>query len=121
MRTPNFAPVLWFRYHQNPTIPTCTGLEASPTHLEFATVKECTRFYTYPRGTGAGGSTNHHGMVDGRGSALVYDEIAKAVEDDRWAYCNILPFYKKMETFNPPTPDPAIHGFDAGYKLRIRN
>lgn len=117
--TPGLAPNLWFRYVQNPAQPGCEGLEASPVHLEFATVKEFTRYYTVSRGNGAGGSTAHHLMVDGRGSATVYDDIAKAVDDPRWAYCNILPYYKKMETYYPPTPCPQIHGFDGW--LQIKN
>lgn len=38
---------LWSRYHVNSQITDCKGYEASPSMLEFATVKENTRYYTY--------------------------------------------------------------------------
>jgi choline dehydrogenase-like flavoprotein len=75
----------WSRYHINPQIPQCNGYEASPTMFEFATVKENTRYYTYPRGCGAGGSTNNHAMYDGRGTPVIYDRIAKYVKNSNGA------------------------------------
>lgn len=113
------------RYIYNPNKQNvCTNLQSplnsiSPTLLDYSTKFQYTRYYAYPRGGGAGGSTNHHALIDGRGSFEVYDDIAKQVDDDTWAYKNILPFYKKMETYNAPTPDPSIHGFNGW--LQIKN
>ena len=107
--TSAFTP-LWSRYHQNPSLTTCNGIEASPSLLDYVTVKENGRYYNYPRGGGAGGSTNLHAMVDGRGSVNVYNNIAKYVKDPMWKYKNILKYYKKMENYLVNDANPNIHG-----------
>ena len=112
MRTTSTFGSLYSRYHQNPSLKKCNGVEVSPSLLEYATVKENTRFYNYPRGGGASGSTNHHAMVDGRGSIDVYNNIAKYVRDPMWKYKNILPYYKKMEKYLVKDANPNIHGTD---------
>jgi choline dehydrogenase len=76
------------------------------------------KIYSYPRGNGAGGSTNIHAMVNGRGDPNVYNNIASFVGDDVWNYDNILPYYKKMETYNVPDAAPGIHGYDGWLKIR---
>lgn len=76
------------------------------------------KIYSYPRGNGAGGSTNIHAMVNGRGNPEVYNNIASFVGDDIWNYDNILPYYKKMETYNVPDAAPGIHGYDGWLKIR---
>lgn len=101
---------LWARYHVNPMLSDCAQYEASPSHLEFATVKEKSRYYIYPRGNGPGGSTNHHNMVDGRGSHLPYERIADMTGDDRWRFENIKKYYKKMETFHGTNVNTEYHG-----------
>ena len=114
---------LFSRYHINPELTgclvpkgqaecmehPCNAYEPSPSHLEFTTIKEYKRYYTYPRGNGAGGSTNHHNMVDGRGSHMPYERIAKELGDDNWSYENILKYYKKMENYYEPDADPKYH------------
>ncbi len=112
-----FAP-LYSRYYQNPEIKKCDGFEASPSLLNFSTVKQNTRFYAYPRGSGAGGSAAHHGMVDGRGSKDVYDNIAKYVKDPIWAYDNILKYYKKMENYAVSNSDPKLHGHSGWLQVK---
>ncbi len=112
-----FAP-LYARYHQNPQIEKCDGIEASPSLLNFSTVKQNTRFYAYPRGSGAGGSAGHHAMVDGRGSKDVYDNIAKYVNDPMWAYDNILKYYKKMENYAVSEADPKLHGHSGWLQVK---
>ncbi|AEQ32839.1 glucose-methanol-choline oxidoreductase [Megavirus chiliensis] len=103
--TPALLFTLFSRYHINPTQRGCNKnpleglIEPSPSHLEFTTVKEYARHYTYPRGNGAGGSTNHHNLIDGRGSHLPYERIAEEMKDDKWRYQNIKKYYKKMENF----------------------
>ena len=71
----------------------------SPSDLSFRTTKQFGRQYQYPRGNGSGGSVTHHSAVDGRGSPLIYDHIAKLVGDPRWSYKNVLPYFKKMESY----------------------
>jgi choline dehydrogenase-like flavoprotein len=90
------------RYHNNPDKKKCGGLEASPSLSDYVTVKQKERYFAYPRGSGAGGSTGHHSMYDGRGAPFVYDRIAKLMGDDIWSYKNILPYYIKMESYNVP-------------------
>ena len=109
LTTSTFAP-LYSRYHKNPSLTECNGIEASPSLLDYVTVKENTRYYNYPRGGGASGSTNHHAMVDGRGSIDVYNNIAKYVKDPMWKYKNILKYYKKMENYLVNDANPNIHG-----------
>jgi choline dehydrogenase len=110
---PSLSFALLPRYHFNPALIGCNAdnmIEPSPTHLEYTTNKEYKRYYTYPRGNGAGGSTNHHGLVDGRGSHLPYERIAKEMNDPRWSYENILKYYKKMENYHVADADPEYHG-----------
>jgi choline dehydrogenase-like flavoprotein len=57
-------------------------------------------------------------MYDGRGSPLIYDRIAKEVDDDIWSYEKILPYYKKMESYNVPNANPDIHGKDGWLQIR---
>ena len=76
------------------------------------------KIYSYPRGNGAGGSTNIHAMTHGRGDPNVYNNIASFVEDEVWSYDNILPYYKKMETYNVPDGVTGIHGYDGWLKIR---
>lgn len=88
------------------------GPKPSPTSLAFETSMQLDRRYRYPRGNGLGGSTNHHALVDGRGSPKIYDNIAKLVGDNRWSYQNVLPYYKEMESYNISPRDLRYHGKD---------
>jgi choline dehydrogenase len=110
-KTPLYCKKTWMRYHNNTDQKKCNGLEVSPSLSDFVTIKENnSRYYSYCRGNGAGGSTNHHAMVDGRGTPLVYDRIAELVKDDIWSYKNILPYYRKMENYHVKYANPEIHG-----------
>lgn len=113
----SFGP-LYSRYHNNPQKEICDGIEASPSLLNFSTTIQNDRFYAYPRGSGAGGSTGHHAMVDGRGSKDVYDNIAKYTNDPMWAYDNILKYYKKMENYQVSYADPKIHGHSGWLSIK---
>ena len=123
MSTPAFYPNLYHRYNNDASI---DRLVATPTLSDFSTIlqpiddpKLTSRYYAYPRGNGAGGSTNHHAMVDGRGTPYIYDSIAKLVDDDIWSYESILPYYKKLESYNVPFSDnPRIHGYDGWCPIR---
>jgi len=98
------------RYHNNPSMTKCNGLEASPSLTSYVTTKQKERYFVYPRGNGAGGSTNHHSMYDGRGCQKNYDRIAKEVNDPIWSSKNILQYWKKMENYNVPNANLNIHG-----------
>ncbi len=124
---PSLIFALFSRYHINPTLNGCGAdifsatdslIEPSPSHLEFTTVKEYKRYYTYPRGNGAGGSTNHHNLIDGRGSHMSYERIAKEMNDPRWSYENILKYYKKMENYHVDEADPQYHGKDGWLHIK---
>jgi choline dehydrogenase-like flavoprotein len=91
-------------------MPAPVGPEPSPTHWGFISEQNGKR-YCYPRGTGLGGSTNHHAMVDGRGSPLIYNEWAKQTGDERWTYERLLPYFVKMENYSDiPYVDDRVHG-----------
>ena len=98
------------RYHNNPNKIACNGLESSSSLSDYVTIKQKERYFAYPRGNGAGGSTNHHSMYDGRGNPRIYDRISKELSDDIWSYKNILPYYIKMESYDVPYANPEIHG-----------
>ncbi|MCA1562380.1 MAG: GMC family oxidoreductase N-terminal domain-containing protein [Acidobacteria bacterium] len=90
-------------------MPATVGPHPSPSHWGFIS-KQNGKDYCYPRGTGLGGSTNHHAAVDGRGSPLIYDEWARQTGDERWSYERLLPVFKKMENFDVPYVDETVHG-----------
>lgn len=91
-------------------MPAPVGPNPSPTHWGF-TSQQNGKTYCYPRGTGLGGSTNHHATVDGRGSPLVYDGWVKQTGDERWSYQRLLPYFIKMENFSDiPYVDERVHG-----------
>jgi choline dehydrogenase-like flavoprotein len=90
-------------------MPEGVGPNPSPSHWGFV-AKQNGKDYSYPRGTGLGGSTNHHATVDGRGSPVIYDQWAKLTGDARWSYQKLLPFFMKMENFDVPFVDESVHG-----------
>lgn len=48
-----------------------------------------------------------------RGSASDYNLWGKLVDDDKWSYEGLLPFFRKFETHHDPTTaDPRQHGFE---------
>jgi choline dehydrogenase len=61
----------------------------------------------WPRGRVLGGSSSINGMVWIRGHARDYDEWYEAGLPG-WAYCQLLPYFKRMET--SPDGDPAYRG-----------
>lgn len=77
----------------------------------------------YPRGKGVGGTTLINGLVYARGNKADFDEWGRLAENKRWAYNNVLKYFKKSENFirrNPNAPyEPEYHG-KGGY-LRVEN
>src|SRR5262245_52850379 len=90
-------------------MPDPVGPCPSPTHWGF-TSHQNGKAYCYPRGTGLGGSTNHHACADGRGTPIIYDAWARLTGDDRWSYQRLLPFFMAMENFDVPYADQRVHG-----------
>jgi choline dehydrogenase-like flavoprotein len=42
-------------------------------------------------------------MAFDRGSPGDYDLWGEIISDDSWSWAGILPYFKKIETFTPPT------------------
>jgi len=91
-------------------LPKAVSPDGSPSSLSFKTVPQKGKVYGYPRGTGLGGSTNHHAMVDGRGSPVIYDEWAALLDDERWSAESLDTYFKKMENFDVPNAKREAHG-----------
>lgn len=84
---------------------------------------ECeNRELDYARGKGLGGSSSTNFGVYSIGARDDYDEWARLVGDDDFAWSKIQPRFKRLETFNGTAPagvdakyishDPANHGTD---------
>ena len=65
-----------------------------------------------PRGKVIGGSSSINGMVYVRGHAKDFDAW-EAMGASGWSYADVLPYFKRMETW-----DPAGHGGDASWRGR---
>ena len=63
-----------------------------------------------PRGKVIGGSSSINGMVYVRGHAKDFDTW-EAMGASGWSYADVLPYYKRMESW-----DPAGHGGDASWR-----
>ncbi|KAJ0416723.1 putative glucose dehydrogenase [Aspergillus carlsbadensis] len=59
---------------------------------------------------GGGSVTNFQGWS--RGDARDYDQWAKMVDDTRWSYNGLLPYFRKSETFFDRDANAAHHGFN---------
>jgi len=75
------------------------------------------RAIPYPRGKVLGGSSSINGMVFVRGNRKNYDNWA-ADGCDGWAYDDVLPYFKRFESFEEG--DPAFRGHDGPVKVTRR-
>ena len=76
----------------------------------------------WPRGRVLGGSSSINAMCYIRGDARDYDEWARLAGDERWAWRNVLPLFKRSEGNTRPSDD--LHGNDGPLSvsdLRHRN
>ena len=79
-------------------MPAPIGPCPSPSHWGFKS-RQNGKDYCYPRGTGLGGSTNHHATVVWWGTPLIYDEWARQTGDERWCYDSpLFPFSRRWST-----------------------
>ena len=62
-----------------------------------------------PRGRVIGGSSSINGMVWVRGHPRDFDHWAEAGAAG-WAFRDVLPYYKRIETWHGPEPDPGWRG-----------
>ena len=65
----------------------------------------------WPSGKVLGGSTALNGMMFVRGNKEDYDTWEK-MGAKGWSYKDVLPYFKKMETYNGVDGDPGYRGFD---------
>ena len=64
---------------------------------------------------GGGSTINYGGWT--RGDASDYDAWAKKVEDSRWSYKGLLPFFRKTECYFDSKADSEQHGFSGPMKI----
>ncbi|MEP9376123.1 choline dehydrogenase [Aquabacter sp. CN5-332] len=67
------------------------------------------RAIVVPRGKGLGGSTLINGMIYVRGQPQDFDGWAQRGATG-WSYGEVLPYFKKLETFDAPDADPNLRG-----------
>lgn len=99
------------------------GLRPNQTLLDYNSLGQGrgtngSRYYTYPRGTGAGGSSQINAMVDGSGSLKNYDNIAELMQDPYWAGDNMLRIFKKMENHPLAASEPAFYGANGWLQIK---
>ncbi|MEO1091411.1 MAG: choline dehydrogenase [Pseudomonadota bacterium] len=59
----------------------------------------------WPRGRVLGGSSAINAMVFNRGNPRDYDQWGSEYGLEHWRYASVLPYFRRMETFNgPPSP-----------------
>jgi choline dehydrogenase-like flavoprotein len=68
------------------------------------------RYNCAMKGLSGGTIINTGGWI--RGDALDYDEWAREVEDERWSYNGLLPYFRRSEKHFDADADPNQHGFD---------
>ncbi|PCG94506.1 Glucose-methanol-choline oxidoreductase [Penicillium occitanis (nom. inval.)] len=64
---------------------------------------------------GGSSATNAGGWT--RGEKENYDLWAQLVNDTRWSYDGLLPYFRKVETYWDPKGYPGVHGFDGAIKM----
>lgn len=101
IQTPLLFPFTWNRFNRTNGSPNCGGWESTDSYLDFVSSNQFPgRYYSYPRGCGAGGSSSHHALQDGIGPLEIYDSIAKKVGDQYWRGSNMKRLFNKMESYN---------------------
>ncbi|WP_029003268.1 GMC family oxidoreductase [Azorhizobium doebereinerae] len=89
-------------------------LSGSAFNWRFTTAPEANtgnREIVVPRGKGLGGSTLINGMIFVRGQPQDFDGWAQ-MGATGWSHADVLPYFKRLETFAGPDADPATRGLD---------
>ena len=71
-----------------------------------------------PSGKVVGGATVLNGMAFDRGSASDYDAWVD-LGNPGWGFSDLLPYFKKSETFTPPSPEMAAE-FNITWDMSVR-
>lgn len=69
-----------------------------------------------PRGKLLGGSSSINGMTYSRGMPQDYDNWSE-LGNVGWSYAEVLPYFKRSETYEPLTSDEAYHGKDGPLRV----
>jgi choline dehydrogenase len=69
------------------------------------------RVMACPRGKVVGGSSSINGMIYVRGHARDFDTWAE-MGAEGWGYADVLPYFKRAETWHGDAGDPAFRGHD---------
>ncbi|ABD54409.1 choline dehydrogenase [Jannaschia sp. CCS1] len=69
------------------------------------------RVMACPRGKVVGGSSSINGMIYVRGHARDFDTWAE-MGADGWSYADVLPYFKRAETWHGDAGEPAFRGSD---------
>ncbi|KAF7315922.1 phosphoribosylaminoimidazole carboxylase [Mycena indigotica] len=78
------------------------------------------RVIPYPRGFVLGGTSSVNFMAYTRGSKEDFDRFANLVNDQRWSWNSLVPYWKKSEKLTPPVDnhntskqvDASVHGLN---------
>ena len=73
------------------------------------------RSLIYPRGKVLGGSSSINGMIYMRGQAQDYDQWARETGDSSWSWCEVLPYFKKMEDYHSGPSE--FHGVGGEWRV----
>lgn len=136
IKTPIQFTQLYNRYRIiNPSAPCSQKWYGTSTLLDFVSVNQKPHentpdmpevYYPYPRGGGAGGSSNHNAMQDGVGTLKIYDILASETGDPYWQGNNMDRLFKKMENLSnipsgpdSPNPGPDYAGQNGWLKIAV--
>ncbi|CAG7834533.1 unnamed protein product, partial [Allacma fusca] len=64
----------------------------------------------WSQGKTLGGTSTINLMIQSRGCPRDYDNWAKLLQDPKWSYNEVLPFFKKMEDFHGAYENTSLHG-----------
>ena len=75
----------------------------------------------WPRGKGLGGSSSINGMFHVRAPREDHDYWAHELHCDGWSYDDVLPYYKKLESFQKREPRSEYRGYDGPIGVTVPN
>ncbi|TIC45875.1 alcohol oxidase [Wallemia mellicola] len=85
----------------------------------------------WPRGKIVGGSTAVNALYMTRSTKDQHDAWSELIDDDGWNWDNLLPYFRRFETFTTPKKsleknlsieiEHSAHGYDGGHHTKIDN